>query len=170
MDDYLAELIEDDKVSYEEEVWKVDDSELEEIQNRNKIKGGVVVVVSNNDGELLLIDNAWMDGYGLPGGGVELHETWPEAAVREAQEETGIAVKIIRPWHVLQAEFSHKGKRYGSEFTVFYLAKPIDDLITGDDLGLEDEIIKDADWFGTPPANISQPELIDRIYSELLTE
>jgi 8-oxo-dGTP pyrophosphatase MutT (NUDIX family) len=51
-------------------------------------------IVLNEDGHLLVLDNEWTGKLDLPGGGVELHETLPEALVREVWEETGLRVAI----------------------------------------------------------------------------
>lgn len=85
-----------DEVLVEQVVWEVTADELKQIESR-EIQGGVVVAVLNDDGAILLIGNEWMDGYGLPGGGVEYDETWEEAAVREVREETGVSIEVVRP-------------------------------------------------------------------------
>lgn len=51
---------------------------------------GIVI----DDGKILLSPQHGI-GYDLPGGGVEIHETFDEAVVREVKEETGIDVKPI---------------------------------------------------------------------------
>lgn len=47
-------------------------------------------VVTNNEGDILLIQRADNSQWQIPGGVVELGETPIEAAVRETQEESGI--------------------------------------------------------------------------------
>jgi 8-oxo-dGTP diphosphatase len=47
-----------------------------------------------DDGALLLMRRRWEQAWGLPGGHVELGETWMEAARRECLEETGWQVRI----------------------------------------------------------------------------
>jgi ADP-ribose pyrophosphatase YjhB (NUDIX family) len=54
----------------------------------------VSVVVTNDAGEILLIRRTDNDNWALPGGGVEIGESLPQAAVRETQEETGFACEI----------------------------------------------------------------------------
>lgn len=53
----------------------------------------VAGLVSNDDGELLLI-NSPRRGWEYPGGMVEPGETFQEALVREIKEETGVDVEI----------------------------------------------------------------------------
>ncbi len=59
----------------------------------------VDVVVTSEEGHVLLIRRGTdpYEGYwALPGGFVEVGETLEEAAVREAEEETGLEVEIVR--------------------------------------------------------------------------
>src|SRR6266851_7337175 len=54
----------------------------------------VNVAVSNDLGELLLIRRTDNDNWALPGGGVDIGESLPQAAVRETREESGIECEI----------------------------------------------------------------------------
>ncbi len=53
-------------------------------------QGGVVVIDRKNPPH----------GYALPGGFVDVGETVEEAAIREAKEETGLDIKLMRQLHV----------------------------------------------------------------------
>ena len=48
--------------------------------------------IIEKDGMLGLIYEAESDYYGFPGGGIEKGETYEEALIREAEEETGLLV------------------------------------------------------------------------------
>jgi 8-oxo-dGTP diphosphatase len=60
-----------------------------------RIRAGVVLI---EDDKVALIERhrAGLDYYVFPGGGMDLGETPEQAAVREAQEELGVEVAILR--------------------------------------------------------------------------
>jgi 8-oxo-dGTP pyrophosphatase MutT (NUDIX family) len=53
---------------------------------------GVRVVVTGGSGEVLLVRHTYIDGWYLPGGGVDKGESSAQAVVRELREEAGIEV------------------------------------------------------------------------------
>ncbi|WP_433191455.1 NUDIX hydrolase [Actinoallomurus sp. CA-150999] len=60
----------------------------------NSIVPSVNVVVTNEQGEILLIRRTDNDNWAVPGGAVDLGESLTQAAVRETKEETGIECEI----------------------------------------------------------------------------
>jgi ADP-ribose pyrophosphatase YjhB (NUDIX family) len=54
----------------------------------------VNVVVTNGEGKILLIRRTDNDNWALPGGGVDIGESLPQAAIRETREETGVDCEI----------------------------------------------------------------------------
>jgi len=75
---------------------------------------GVRAVVVDSEGQVLLIEHTYLDGWFLPGGGVERAETVHEALTRELVEEAGVRLtgpaqlvsiydnaKVFRGDHVL---------------------------------------------------------------------
>ncbi len=61
----------------------------------NSIVPSVTVAVRNEAGALLLIHRTDNDLWAIPGGGVDIGESVPQAGVRETEEETGLLVEII---------------------------------------------------------------------------
>jgi len=83
---------------------------------------GVRAIILNQYGEVLLQRRSDNDFWGLPGGGVELHETALEALHREVHEETRIVVCSAEP----MALYSGPGQRFcypnGDEVQPFAIA------------------------------------------------
>ncbi len=89
----------------------------------------VNVAVSNDLGELLLIRRTDNDNWALPGGGVDIGESVPQAAVRETREESGIECEITGlsgiytdPQHVIL--YTSNGE-VRQEFSVVLTARAI---------------------------------------------
>ena len=59
-------------------------------------KLGADAAIFNDSGNILLMDRADGSGWCLPCGWVEVNETPAEAAMREAYEETGLTVEVVR--------------------------------------------------------------------------
>jgi 8-oxo-dGTP diphosphatase len=55
---------------------------------------GGLVVLTRDDGRVLLVRAAYRDAWGLPGGLLDRHEEPHETAVREAREEVGLRVVV----------------------------------------------------------------------------
>lgn len=157
MDDYLEKVVDRDDVRFETVVEHLDADEFDRARERSRTIAGGVAVAIREAGRVVLVENEWMDGYGLPGGGVEPGEDWPAAAAREAREETGIAVEVERPWQVHRQFYEHDGRRCGPDHTVFYLASPADGGRIADDPGVEGEVIEDAGWFEAVPERCVAP-------------
>ena len=58
---------------------------------------GVRGLVINRAGEVFLVKHSYVDGWHLPGGGVELRETLIEALTRELKEEGNITLRAAPP-------------------------------------------------------------------------
>lgn len=59
----------------------------------------VDIIITYKEGVILIKRKNPPDGWALPGGFVDYGETLEDAAVREAKEETGLDVKLIRQFH-----------------------------------------------------------------------
>ncbi|MDP1584684.1 MAG: NUDIX domain-containing protein [Bradyrhizobium sp.] len=71
---------------------------------------GVRAVVLDRDGRVFLVKHSYVSGWHLPGGGVEVGETFREALRRELAEEGGIELAGEPPLHGLFLN-SHVSRR-----------------------------------------------------------
>jgi ADP-ribose pyrophosphatase YjhB (NUDIX family) len=85
-----------------------------------ELKGGVVLIKRKNLPE----------GWALPGGFVDYGETLEYAAAREAKEETGLDIELIRQFHTYSDP--RRDPRHHTITTV-YVAKAQGTAIAGDD-------------------------------------
>lgn len=172
MDDYVERLLDREDVTSVEETVELDDEEFVATRERDRsIDGGVAIVIRNHDGELLLVQNDWSDGYVPPGGGVEPGEDPEAAAVREAREETGVRVDLERPVRVERRRYVRESgdveldgveaDSFRGGYDVTYLAHPVGDESVADDPGVEDETIADVAWFDAVPERTPVPDLVE---------
>ncbi|WP_018351883.1 NUDIX hydrolase [Longispora albida] len=98
-----------------------------------------VVIVRDEQGRVLLVEqNYGHRFFGLPGGKVEPGESLREAAVREAAEETGLAVSVgERVW---TAELVYPG---GAEYRAHAF---VAESATGEP-AVQDEEISSVGWY-----------------------
>jgi ADP-ribose pyrophosphatase YjhB (NUDIX family) len=92
----------------------------------NSLVPSVNAIVSNDQGEILLIRRTDNGNWSLPGGAMDLGESLGQAAIRETVEETGVETRLTGisgiytdPRHVL--EYTSDGE-VRQEFSVVFTA------------------------------------------------
>jgi ADP-ribose pyrophosphatase YjhB (NUDIX family) len=73
---------------------RIDYYDAPDAPKANSLVPSVNVVVTNDQGEILLIQRSDNDNWAIPGGAIDLGESLTEAAVRETREETGITCEV----------------------------------------------------------------------------
>ena len=76
---------------------------------------GVSVVLLNKHGNWLLQRRSDSGLWGVPGGGMEVGETFEQVAARELLEETGLSGVTLHPWHSLSEPLGHHIYPHGDE-------------------------------------------------------
>ena len=90
----------------------------------------VDIIIEYNKGIVLIKRKNPPDGWALPGGFVDYGESLEAAAVREAKEETGLEVELVRQFHT----YSDPGRdpRHHT-ITSVLIAKAKGKAVAGDD-------------------------------------
>jgi ADP-ribose pyrophosphatase YjhB (NUDIX family) len=119
----------------------------------------VDIIIERGGGVVLIWRKFEPVGWAIPGGFVDYGESLEEAAVREAREETGLEVELLRQFHTYSAP--ERDPRRHTISTV-YVARAAGALRAGDDAaraevftegGLPEDIVFDhkdilKDYFG----------------------
>jgi 8-oxo-dGTP diphosphatase len=122
------------------------------------------VLALDADERVLLVRRADDGTWGLPGGGVEVGETWLAAAVRECLEETGWDVAVTG-WFGAYSDsatqtFSYPDGRRVQFFGVVFLATALQQVGTPDAEVLEAAFFS-TDSLPTPLFVPDRPVLVD---------
>ncbi len=90
----------------------------------------VDLIIEYNDGIILIKRKNPPYGWALPGGFVDYDESLEAAAVREAREETGLDVELIRQFHAYSEP--ERDSRFHT-ITIVYIARAKGIPSAGDD-------------------------------------
>jgi ADP-ribose pyrophosphatase YjhB (NUDIX family) len=115
----------------------------------NSIVPSVNVVVTNGDGEVLLIRRTDNQNWAVPGGAIDLGESMVQAAVRETKEESGIDCSITGlvgiytdPKHVILYTSNGEARQ---EFSILLTARAVGGAPTPSDESSEVRWVPQAD-------------------------
>jgi 8-oxo-dGTP pyrophosphatase MutT (NUDIX family) len=104
------------------------------------IAPGSAVIVQNGRGEILLQLRADTLDWGIPGGGMELGDSFEETAQKELFEETGLTAKSLELLTVVSGkeyyyQFPHGDEIYNA--TAVFKAHGLEGILKGDRESLE---------------------------------
>ena len=93
----------------------------------NSLVPSANVIVTNDDGDMLMLRRTDNGNWAVPGGAMDLGESIADAAVRETKEETGIDCEITglvgiytSPWHVIRYTSNDEVRQ---EFSIVFTAR-----------------------------------------------
>lgn len=120
-------------------------------------------VVRDEAGRILLVSNAWSDGWIVPGGLAKPGESLPAAAGREVREETGVEATIERPVEFRRQRLQRAdGSDEVTMWFVGFLGRADGNAPALDaDPGEADEAIERVDWFEAIPGNCADETLLE---------
>lgn len=90
----------------------------------------VDIIIENSEGIILIKRKNFPEGWALPGGFVDYGENLEFAALREAKEETGLDIELIRQFHTYS---DPKRDPRHHTITTVYIAKAKGIATAGDD-------------------------------------
>lgn len=118
--------------------------------------------VRDPDDRIALVKTAWSNGWVLPGGAVEPGEDPADAAAREVSEETGLDARTGEPLVVFEQSYvdAERGTvAFEAEYVV-YRARAEGEIPDADDLGIDEDEIRAAEWFDAPPDALHDGDLL----------
>lgn len=92
-----------------------------QIQQFFTMLGTVLVVCRNHDGRYLIVKEAKGKGWGIPGGIVSPPDSFPKAAIKLAQSQTGIEMELKG---ILRMEFKIQKQEIFERFKIVFFAEP----------------------------------------------
>ena len=108
--------------------------------------GGVIYRRRSDGIDIALVGQRAPERWQLPKGTPKRAESREDAAVREAQEESGLIVRLVCPLGEIQYWFAIGGQRH-FKTVAFYLMEA-----TGGDTALHDAEYEEASWFALADA------------------
>lgn len=110
----------------------------------NTIRAGASVVVTDDHGRVLLHKRPDNGLWSIPGGGMEPGESITETAIREAEEETGIRVELVRLVGIYSKPnrvIAYPNGEVRQQFSICFTGRPVGGQLT---TGEESE---EVGWF-----------------------
>lgn len=131
-----------------------------EYREMEAFRSGWVAVAYAFDGagRVLLAHDEDEDHWRAPGGTLLPDETLAEGLRREVAEETGVEVCPLEARAVTDVVVESAETDASTGFTVVAFEATAESTAVGDDLGVDDEAIVDADWFVELPAAVFERE------------
>lgn len=120
---------------------------------------GAAVAVLDSSGRLLLVENSYRAGYGLPGGFCRRSEEPEVAAMRELREETGLVVRAQRRSAVV-----HRDRRFPHMHFLYRVQLDVDDIAATAGPRLE---VTQVGWFALsdlPTLHVGAIEQLDLLH------
>lgn len=131
-----------------------------EIGSRCIILTGAGVILEDNLGRILLQRRTDNHCWGIPGGSMELGETFEDTARREVLEETGLIVGELNLFYLNSGPSTHYTYPNGDE--VYQACTVFTSSDFSGDITLQEDESEDTEWFYPHqiPDNINPPDRV----------
>lgn len=127
------------------------------------IAPGSAVIVMNDRNEILLQLRSDTNDWGVPGGGLELGDSFEEAAIRELQEETGLTAHNLELLKLVSGQDFYFRYPHGDEVynvTAIFRANRVTGELRHDDESLE---LAYFDLDSLPHLNYISQKILEKI-------